>query len=489
MPKGNLSPARIATIALFALSCFGLLLFLWIAFGGSSPLKPKGYRFEASFDDAATLAVQADVRAAGVSIGKVVSKRRDPAGNRTLATIELEPDFAPLRRDARAVLRQKTLLGETFVEVTTGTKRAPAIPEGGRLADARVAPAVEFDELLRIFDEPTREAFREWQASTAESSGGEGERVNAVLGQLPGFTGNARDVVDVLERRRDGLRQLVSGTASTFEALGRNEAALQETITSGRTTLETLAGRREALAESFRIFPTFLRESRATLGRLETFSRSATPLVRDLQPVLADARPTLRDVGALSPDLERLLGDLRPLIRAGREGLPALSSTLDGLSPTLRELGPVLQQLNPVLEFAELYQTNVTDFIEIGASALNIDLADRPGTNGHALPQLITAGSQTLPWANRSPDNRGSTYLPPGAYYDNRFKEVFSLPSFDCNHVGVKGPTDTPSCYVQNDVNFQGRMTRFPQVRPAAAGGITGTPRGKATPLQPDNRG
>ena len=30
---------------IFAFSCFGLLLFLWLSFGGSIPLKPKGYRF------------------------------------------------------------------------------------------------------------------------------------------------------------------------------------------------------------------------------------------------------------------------------------------------------------------------------------------------------------------------------------------------------------------------------------------------------------
>jgi phospholipid/cholesterol/gamma-HCH transport system substrate-binding protein len=99
VPKGDLSPARIAVIAGFALSCFSLLLFLWIAFGGTSPLKPKGYRVQASFTDAATLAIQADVRISGVSVGKVVEKRRDPAGNRTLATIELEPDFVSLWRD------------------------------------------------------------------------------------------------------------------------------------------------------------------------------------------------------------------------------------------------------------------------------------------------------------------------------------------------------------------------------------------------------
>ena len=41
---------KILAMVLFALTCFGLLLFLWLAFGGSVPLKPKGYRFHTSSD-------------------------------------------------------------------------------------------------------------------------------------------------------------------------------------------------------------------------------------------------------------------------------------------------------------------------------------------------------------------------------------------------------------------------------------------------------
>ena len=47
-------------------SCFGLLLFLWLAFGGPIPLKPKGYRFQTSFAEATQLAKEADVRISGV---------------------------------------------------------------------------------------------------------------------------------------------------------------------------------------------------------------------------------------------------------------------------------------------------------------------------------------------------------------------------------------------------------------------------------------
>jgi len=93
---------RILVIAGFALSCFGLLLYFWLAFGGPIPLKPQGYRVQVAFSDASTLADLSDVRTAGVSIGKVVDKQLAPGGNRTLATIELKSRYAPLRSDARA---------------------------------------------------------------------------------------------------------------------------------------------------------------------------------------------------------------------------------------------------------------------------------------------------------------------------------------------------------------------------------------------------
>src|SRR5688572_20106018 len=122
MQKQAPSIGRLLTMVVFALSCFGLLLFLWLSFGGPIPLKPKGYRVDVAFPEATQLAVEADVRASGVPIGRVRAKRQE--ANRTVATLELEREYAPLRSDARATLRQKTLLGETFVELTMGTQRA-----------------------------------------------------------------------------------------------------------------------------------------------------------------------------------------------------------------------------------------------------------------------------------------------------------------------------------------------------------------------------
>src|SRR5215213_9264268 len=124
MIKQTPSIGRIIAMVAFTLSVFAILIFLWLAFGGSVPLNPQGYRFTVNMKEAATLAVEADVRIAGVNVGKVKSKELDKGGARTIVEIELDEPYAPIPKDTRAMLRQKTLLGETYIELTPGTRRA-----------------------------------------------------------------------------------------------------------------------------------------------------------------------------------------------------------------------------------------------------------------------------------------------------------------------------------------------------------------------------
>ena len=124
MVKSTPSLGRIAAMVIFALSCFGLLLFLWLAFGGPIPLKPKGYRFQASFPEATQLAKEADVRISGVPVGKVKTIEPDQTTGLSEVEMQIDPEYVPLRSDVKAILRQKTLLGETYVELTPGTPSA-----------------------------------------------------------------------------------------------------------------------------------------------------------------------------------------------------------------------------------------------------------------------------------------------------------------------------------------------------------------------------
>src|SRR5215217_9441313 len=411
MQKSVPSFARILTMVVFALSCFGLLLFLWLSFGGPIPLKPKGYRVHVEFPEATTLAQEADVRVAGVSVGKV--RKLALGDNRTDATIELEEKFAPLRKDAQAMLRQKTLLGETYVELTMGRSKE-TIPENGRLGNGQVQETVQLDEIFDALDPETRAAFQGWQQELAKGIEGRGSDFNDALGTLPGFAADGEDVLAVLDSQRAALGRLVKNTGVTFAALTQSESQLQNLITSSNRVFDTTAARNDALAETIRIFPTFLDESKATLARLQTFSANTRPLIQDLQPVARDLKPTLRDVRLLSPDLRAFFRNLDPLIRASRTGLPAGSEVLRGLKPMLAEVTPFLQQINPILQYLESTQGQVSDFITNGAAALADTTASPAGGTGHYLRQLGPVGSESLAmYRNRLSTNRGNTYLPP----------------------------------------------------------------------------
>src|SRR5213596_3420728 len=167
----------------FALSCFGLLLFLWLAFGGPIPLSPKGYQFQTSFGEATQLAKEADVRISGVSVGKVKEIKTQSNG-RSNVLIEVNEKYAPIPVDTKAILRQKTLLGETYVELTPGDKSSGMLKEDGTLPQSQVSPTVELDEIFRAFDRKTRDAFRTWFQSQAASFRGRGQDVNDALGNL-----------------------------------------------------------------------------------------------------------------------------------------------------------------------------------------------------------------------------------------------------------------------------------------------------------------
>lgn len=99
---------RVIVMTLFALSCIGLLLFLWVSFGGTLPFNTAGYRFNVLLPNSQTIQSQGDVRIAGVSVGKVVGTTLD--GRYTKVTIQMQNKYAPIRSDAHFFVRLKSLL-------------------------------------------------------------------------------------------------------------------------------------------------------------------------------------------------------------------------------------------------------------------------------------------------------------------------------------------------------------------------------------------
>ena len=182
-----------------------------------------------------------------------------------------------------------------------------------------------------------------------------------------------------------------------FGALTENEAQLSNLITSSKRTFDATARRNDELAETIRIFPTFLDESKATVERLETFSRDTRPLIQDLRPVAQrPAADAARRQGA-GPRPRAVLQGPRPADRRVAHGpCRPRARCFDGLEPLLGELAPFLGQVNPILQYLELSQYQVSDFISYGGAALADTTQSSTGGIGHYLRQFGVSGSEAV---------------------------------------------------------------------------------------------
>jgi phospholipid/cholesterol/gamma-HCH transport system substrate-binding protein len=492
MQKQAPSIGRILVAVGFTLSCFALLLFLWVTFGGPVPFKPQSYRFTADFPEAITLQKEADVRIGGVSVGKVKELSLAPESecrehpetcNATRATIEIDPQYAPISSDAEAILRQKTLLGETYVELTTGSQVDPdetagdvnaqsgsmdvgelsgddaphPIEEGGHLEQSQVQDQTQIDEIFQGFDDETRQAFQSWMRNAGIAINGRGLDLNDAFGNIGAFATDASDVLGTLRQQEQALRTLVRSTGDVFAALTEHDQALAGAIVGSNRTFGALASESDALAETFKIFPTFETESRLTFERLRAFAENAGPLFDDLRPVARNLSPTLRDVRRLAPKAKKLFRRLDPLIKASATGLPSLSSFLRELRPVFDGLDPFLSNFNPLLSWLDYQAPVVTDFLANPSSSTADFLPFHPSQSEplHLSRQMAIFTAESLAiHQERIQTNRGNGYLQPfaiGSFFPTTQAEIF--PSHDCDNTwgGQQVMHDPPSSPPQEE--------------------------------------
>ncbi|HEY6780367.1 MAG TPA: hypothetical protein VI111_05390, partial [Thermoleophilaceae bacterium] len=334
----------------------------------------------------------------------------------TDTVLELDPRFAPIPKDTRAILRQKTLLGETYVELTPGNPASGQVPDDGTLAPGQVGETVELDEILRTFDPVTRRKFSIWLDQQGRAVEDRGPQISATLAALTPFAEHTDDVLKVLRDQSASTRRFVRDTGVVFDALTERQGQLRDLIANSNRVFETTAARDTQLAETFRILPTFLREGRATTTRLTRFADNTNPLITQLRPAARQLSPLLVDAKALAPDLKGLFTDLDPLVRVSRKGLPATEQVFANTRPLLARLDPFLRSFTPIVDYLGLYKREIAGFFANDVASTQATGTDFAGTG--ALHYLRTA-NPTNPemlagYPARIGSNRSNPYTAPG---------------------------------------------------------------------------
>jgi phospholipid/cholesterol/gamma-HCH transport system substrate-binding protein len=488
MNKQAPSTGRLLTMVAFTASCVGLLLFLWISFGGTTSLSARGYEISAEFNQATELGTQADVRISGVDVGKVISVSLDRRTGLTRAVMEIDPQFAPRPADTRAILRQKTLLGETYIELSPGSPTARRLADGAMLPRGQIAPTVQLDQILSTFDPATRQAFETWMQQDGIALTNRGEDLNEALAELYPFATNVDSVLAVLNRDSAATSTLLNDGGQVLSSVSRSPSALRQLIVNADRAFSATAARSTALAQTIQAFPPFLVATKTTVNRVARFAQTTKPLVDELRPAAVQLSPALQSLAVLAPQLKSLLVNIKPLTGASKSGVPALEQFLDDSVPLLRRATPYLGGVIPVIDYINAYRREIAGFFANGTAASQATL---PAASGHGLLHYVRISNPINPetltdYSHRLSSNRGNPYLVPSGYQLLAGLPVFGSYLCTSNPQPAIGPTipaslaavlsadyytsdpGGPPCKAQPSLGeaTTGQLQAFPQLQP-----------------------
>jgi phospholipid/cholesterol/gamma-HCH transport system substrate-binding protein len=285
------------------------------------------YTVSAVFPSANNIRTNAPVRIAGVEVGKVTKIAHAGDGAQAaVVTMRLERKGLPLHRDVTMKIRPRIFLeGNFFVDVQPGSASAPKLHDGDRIPINQTSAPVQLDQVLQVFQAPTR---RDLQGILKElSSGLDDGGARALNRSIPYWAPAYRDtsiVTDALRGTENhDLSRFIANEGTTAAALDRHAVELKALIVDFDATAATLAAHDRQLSNAVAELPQTLRAAEPALRTLNAafppvrrLIRDARPAVRSTSPTLDAAVPFVRQVRGLvsEPELRGLARDLRPIV-------------------------------------------------------------------------------------------------------------------------------------------------------------------------------
>jgi virulence factor Mce-like protein len=393
-----------------------VLVAVFLAYNANKglPFVPT-YELKAQVPSAANLVVGNDVRIGGSRVGIVSgidAERRDDGSTIAVLTLTLERNVKPLPRDSTLIVRPRSALGLKYVEITRGTD-SRGYADGATIPITAATPTpVEFDEVLSMFDDKTREAAAVNTTEFGDAFAGRGESINTAIGA---FRPLLRDIVPVaqnLAAPETNLRRLVgalSRTAAIVAPVAEQQAELFVNLDTTFGALrevarpfiqDSITGANPALDSAIRSFPIqrpFLRNTELLMHEL----RPGAAALRRYAPTIADAlEEGVKVLPRTPPFNERLASLLEELQRFAEDpmvprGLRATTTALNELQPTLAFLTPAQTRCNYITLFFRNISSHLSEGDRNGTWQRFIIVPTPQGPNNEGSPSSAPANGPT----------------------------------------------------------------------------------------------
>ncbi len=232
--------------------------------------------YHANFTDASRLKAGEDVRIAGVPVGSVKSVKLK--GDNTVDVKFTLNERYQLYTSSRAVIRYQNLVGDRYMEITSGPGELRKLPAGGTVVLANTQPALDLDALLGGLRPVVK--------------GLDGKKVNEITAAM----------IEALQGQGGALSDLLSNTGSFSQTLADRDQLIGDTITNLNTVLATVDSKGSQFNTSIdqlQQLITGLAEGRdpiaGAIGPLASAENDLTEMLqksrRPVQGVIENARP------------------------------------------------------------------------------------------------------------------------------------------------------------------------------------------------------
>jgi phospholipid/cholesterol/gamma-HCH transport system substrate-binding protein len=265
--------------------------------------------YHATFTDASRLKTGQKVRIAGVPVGSVDGITLNP-DNTIDVKFGVDERYA-LYSSTRALIRYENLVGDRYMEITSGPGELRKLPAGGTINSQHTQPALDLDALLGGL----RPVLK----------GLDPDKVNTVTSAL----------IDLLQGQGGALQNVLSDTSAFSSALGARDQLIGDVITNLNSVLATIDSKSAQFSTSVdqlqQLITGLAKNKDAIAGALPPLASTVTDLTtllknsrRPLQGIIENARPLATELddrkAEINNDVEQLGEDYLRLSALGAYG-------------------------------------------------------------------------------------------------------------------------------------------------------------------------
>jgi virulence factor Mce-like protein len=358
---------KMFAVFLVAVGAVLILSYYYVTAGGRLPFAGHLYTVTAEISDSQGLLKHADVRAAGVKVGTVsdITNTSTQDGTLALVQMQLNGNYAPIYHNATVLVRQKTLVGENYIELTRGTPNMGKVPDAGSLPLSADLQSVPLDKILNALTPTVRKQIQTDLRSLGDGLQNEGTNLNEFLGALQPTVSNGGEVFGVLNDQKQEVANVVQQTATVMQALANRTQDLQTLIRSGENTAQAVAARDVALAQSLQDLPATLQQARSSVATLDSFSGLATPVLSNLRVAVTKLEPVMTELKPTAAAAKTLFAELPPFLHAANPRLTNLKSFAAAGAPAVPSIDSLMRQVDPMTDYLKPY------YKDIGSTLMN----------------------------------------------------------------------------------------------------------------------